>query len=681
VSTLRTLSGPFTRLLVVVSLLAAIAGESWLSRAAWTYLPHAVGVAALAGFLGGRFARSSTVATILFLTYLAPTVAVLTLGRFTVPYLLVWSAALTSCIASGNDGWQWAYPRPWRFPLVLWALTVAVAWPITALRETDFESLELLQRYNIPNTGIGGSPGMVISFAMDAAIVHLLGLVWFDWLLRQPGDVDQPRLQRTIIVPLALSITAGSLLALYQGLFDLHFLSAGVWALLHRASGPLMDANAYGAAAAMWTAGLLALVEGSPQRRTVAIAAALVCWGGLWMSGSRTAFASGCVALAVAGSAAVKHRPLVRMRPRILVIGAGAAALVIATLLVVPVSSESPLRRLTRTLPSDASRESIADFAREMWNRNGYGTAATTLIVRHPATGVGLGLFNLSGSAAYPRPGRRPLPPDNAQNWWRHHVAELGFVGATGLLVWTAIFAVFLVRTSGDPDRPVRAAAIKGAILGFVIASLFGVPAQSLPVTITFWTFVFWYARLTAPQLTSGHANDDLPAAQWAILFAIVTLYGATLLAEARGSERPAMRAALGKWRYTYGMFDPGTAGSVGETDRVTERHAVSVIPNDGPYMILTIRAEHPDIERQPVHAMVAVNGRTVFDRAIRTSAPVLRLVNTGTASRAILETRVDRTWKRVDSPSQPGIGLSISWHFAGEAPPGAPAIPAPLTR
>jgi len=237
------------------------------------------------------------------------------------------------------------------------------------------------------------------------------------------------------------------------------------------------------------------------------------------------------------------------------------------------------------------------------------------------------------------------------------------------------------VRTSGDPHRPVRSAAIKGDILGFVIASLFGVPAQSLPVTITFWTFVFWYARLTAPQLTSGHAIDDLPAAQWAIVFAVVTLYGATLLAEARGSERPAMRAALGQWRYTYGIYDPGTPGSVGETYRLTERHGVSVVPNDGPYMILTIRAEHPDIERQPVHAIVAVNGQTVFDRAIRTSDPVVRLVNTGRASRAILETRVDRTWKRVDAPSQPEIGLSISWHFAGEAPPGASAIPVPLTR
>jgi hypothetical protein len=666
--------------LVIGSLLTAIAGESWLSRAAWIHLPHAVGAAAIAGLLGGRFARSSTLSTILFLTYLAPVVAVLTLGRFTVAYLLVWSAALTAFIVSENGSWQWAYPRPWRFPLVLWAITVAVAWPITALRETDFESLELLQRYNIPNTGIGGSPGMVMSFAMDAAIVHLLGLIWFDWLLRQRGRVDERQFQRTIIVPLASSITAGSFLALYQGLFDLHFLSAGIWALLHRASGPLMDANAYGAAAAMWTAGLLALFEGSPQRRAVTIAAALVCWGGLWMSGSRTAFASACVALTVAGSAAARHRPLVRMRRRVLVIGAATAALVVAALLVVPISSESPLRRLTRTLPSDTSRESIADFAREMWNRNGYGKAATGLIARHPATGVGLGLFNLSG-AAYPRRGERRIPPDNAQNWWRHHVAELGLVGAAGLLLWTAVFIVFLVRTSGDPHRPVPAAAIKGAILGFVIASLFGVPAQSLPVTITFWTFVLWYTRLAAPELTAGHASDDLPAVQWAIVVAVVGLYGATLLAEARGSERPAMRAALGQWRYTYGIYDPAAPGSAAETYRLTERHGVSVIPNESPYMIFTIRVEHPDIERQPVHATVAVNGRTIFDGAMRSSAAVLRVVNTGTASRVILETRVDRTWKPVDAPSHRDIGLAISWRFAGEAPAGASVIAAPLTR
>ena len=556
--------GPATKGLALGSLVLAIGYESWLARPVWRLLPLTVAGVALAGLIGGRFARWPTTAAVLFFTYISPALALLLLGRFTVEFLVVWSAALTGVMAADRDRWQWAFPSTWRFALILWAVTVAVAWPITALREADFESLALLQRYNIPNTGIGGSPRTVIIWGMDTAIIHLLGLLWFNWLFQHAGRLADGAFQRRIAWPMAASIIVGSLLALYQGVFDRSLLTVGAWASLQRAPGSLLDANAFGAAAAMWTAALLAFISRSWLQRGAALTGAAVCWGGLWMSGSRTALIAACTPLISVSVAALKQPRGARVRLHKLAAGAAGIALLALVLVLVlaPAAPGSPLGRLRSTLPSDFSSASLGAFVREMWNRNGYGEAATGLIAEHPVTGVGIGLFNLSG-AAYSRSPAGHLPPDNAQNWWRHHIAELGFLGAAGLLFWTFLFLVFLARTSGDGPRRLPAAALKGALVGFGLVSLVGMPAQSLPVTITFWTVAFWYARLAAPTSQPVPMEDVRPA-RWAVLLALVAVYGLTTLVLARGDNRPAMRAAAGKWRYTLRYLRPRHSGCRG---------------------------------------------------------------------------------------------------------------------
>jgi hypothetical protein len=313
-----------------------------------------------------------------------------------------------------------------------------------------------------------------------------------------------------------------------------------------------------------------------------------------------------------------------------------------------------------------------------MWNRNGYGAAATALIAEHPTTGVGIGLFNLSGSA-YSQSAAIQVPPDNAQNWWRHHIAELGFVGAAGLILWTGAFLTFLARTSAAGERRVPAAALKGALIGFGLVSLVGMPAQSLPVAMTFWVFAFWYTRL---QRTRPDAAGGLRPREWAMLLAIVLAYVVTFVVLARGDQRPAMRAAAGNWRYTYGIYDPGPQADENGTVRWTERHGVSVIASRAPWMILTVKAQHPDLLARPVRARVQVNGRNVVDRALHTDAPIVQVINIGPADRAIIETRVDRTWRPTGADdSRPDVGLSLSWTFVTDRPAGLPALTAPFPR
>ncbi len=98
--------------------------------------------------------------------------------------------------------------------------------------------------------------------------------------------------------------------------------------------------------------------------------------------------------------------------------------------------------------------------------------------------------------------------------------------------------------------------------------------------------------------------------------------------------------------------------------------------------MLLTVRAEHPDIVQRPVRAKVAVNGRTVLDTTLHTSAPILRVVWTGPAPRAIIEARVDRTWRDPAAPADaPEAGLTLSWRFVSSAPEGLPIVSAPGPR
>jgi hypothetical protein len=631
-------------------------------------------VAALAGLVGGRWTPRPAAYGILFFTYLTPLAFRAILGRFSIEFLLVWSAAITGFTIGERNRWTWAYPGLWRFPLVAWALVVALGWPIMSLREIDFESLALLRRYGVVNTAVGGSPEELIRWGMDTAVVQLVGLLWFNWLLQNAGRVSDASYERWIAKPLAASAVAASLLAVYQGLYDNTFLAAPPWPLLHRASGSLMDANASGTVAAMWTAGLLSFHSRTWGGRATTLSGVAACWGGLWMTGSRTALALAGTALVVIGFGLLRHLAGARLRLGIPAAAVAMVALLGAILLMDPGTSQTPLARFRRTLPSDMSGATLGAFAQEMWNRNGYGRAATALIAEHPIVGIGIGVFHAAG-AAYLR-----VPPDNAQNWWRHQVVELGVLGAAGLLYWTGVFLVFLARTSGTDVRRLPAAALKGALLAFGAISLVGMPAQSLPVTITFWTLAFWYMRVV--QWPLPYDADSSPSRTgWTCVAAVVGAYAITLAVLARGDDRPPMRAVAGQWAYTYGVYDPpGLPQAEGATLRWTEQHGVTVLPHDVPWLILTIRAEHPDIRDQPVRARVDVNGRTIVDTKLHTHAPLTRVIDTGTSPRAVIETRVSRTWRPLGaSANHPEVGLSLSWRFVAHRLTGMPAVSAPL--
>jgi hypothetical protein len=647
-----------TKVLVFASLAGALAFESWQGRFSYPYLPMLTALAAIAAAVGSRLRPRHTAFTILLFAYWFPLLFVAATSRpFLPPFFLIWSGALAGLIAGDPDTLTWSFPRKWRLPLVLWALAVAFGWPLVAFREVDFESFALVERYHVSNTGIGGSPTMIVTWMADVAVLHLIGLLWFDWLCRRTAFDDTRDVQRWIALPLAIGVTAGAVLALYQGTIDPGFLSGNVWPSMGRAAGPLIEANAFGMIAALWSTGLLAFT-GSRRIRLLGVAGALLCWGGLWMTGSRTALLAGFIALVPVAFAAIRQAGGFWARKRELSLAA--AALVVAAGIVLALPNRGPLDRL-RYMPTFAGDEGVDWLVREFWDRSSYGGVAAKMIAAHPSAGIGLGLFHMMG-ADYIRVHLHEVPPDNAQNWWRHNLVEMGVLGAAGLVVWSLLFAGFLARSSGDGATRLPAAALKGALVSIGLASMMGMPAQSLPVVITFWTFAFWYTRLVERD-ASTWSSGGLGPIGWVTVTVVVAAYLGMTVVEAQRSLRPPMRATVDYWPYAYGVYDPPERPADGVM-LWTERHGVAVIPVGGPIMMLTVRAEHPDLSQHPVRALVKINGQTAVDMKLSADVPVLRKIDIGSVRYAVIDARVDRTWRTGKVEAEREIGLAISWKF-----------------
>ncbi len=48
---------------------------------------------------------------------------------------------------------------------------------------------------------------------------------------------------------------------------------------------------------------------------------------------------------------------------------------------------------------------------------------------------------------------------------------------------------------------------LRGVLIGFFIASLFGVPSQSIAIVMTFWVFVFWLSLEATPVAADTSAQ------------------------------------------------------------------------------------------------------------------------------------------------------------------------------
>ena len=433
-----------SRIVVLCSVLAAVPLQTWLGARVYHPLLWLVEAALAAGFIVALVAPGAATAIVLVCAYIAPVAVGVTIGRYHSTFIEIWIAAMLGVILASGLTRGWRLPPRWRWPLIAVALVVAIGWPIVIWRETDF-NLALLDNYRVANTSGGVAPPVAAIGILDTAITHLLGLLWFDCLYARYAGTSQ-RFIRVVALPLGISAALSCALSWYQAFVDLTFWSSSTWALIRRASGTMLDANVSGMVAACWLAGFIALAGAWQGRRRMIASGAgvLLAFVAVWSSGSRTALLAAMVGAGFALAAAILQSSPATRRRTGLVVGASAAAAIVL-LSILPLPTIGPLERIRAGIHA-AGAKGPAGVVTSLWDRDAYGSASTRAIRDTPWVGVGVGAFTLM-SMDYVRAGGGPeIPFDNAQNWFRHQLAELGVIGCAGWLLWVGLFAGTLIR-------------------------------------------------------------------------------------------------------------------------------------------------------------------------------------------------------------------------------------------
>ncbi len=641
-----------TKRVVLASAAAAVAFQAWHSAEWHPYLLRTLLVVPVLTYLVGRKIPETSAGIVMAAGYFVPTALILITG-LQQPYFSVWAAILLTTIA-GTVSPGWHSPPRFRFAMCAWGLTVALTWPLVAWRELDW-TLGVL--FGPPITRSSNQHTVPTAlWVAQIATTHLVGLLWLDWLLARFRDGDAVGFERRIIRPLLGAAVAAALLAIYQGHVTLEFPRQSLWAAIGRASGALDDANASGALLALWVAVPLAITLGRARWQQALLAlVSIVLLLGLWETQSRTA-----LLCAVVGLIGVGHAAFLRSRHRLRLAALMLAAVVAAAALAVFAFRTGSQNTVTRMQDyvHFFNAGGVRQVGRELWVRNGYGTAAMEMIRDEPLQGVGVGTYSvLSGD--YGRQSGSPLPTDNAQNWFRHQLAELGAIGCVGVLAWSlALVAALFARPHVDPNRD-RTLIVKYALAGFGLISLVGMPSLNLFVAMTVWTFCAWlFLRLGAgdERYRPAAADARLPF----IAASIVAVVAASLTAYAGWhSLRPPYRAARFDYPYSVGFYAP-IEDPTGQT--LTTRTGVIVPRAHTGLLKLTLWVDHPDADARPVQVELWVNHKRYVRGRFARSVPLTRYIPVPSGKRFVLETALDRTYP--GAAPNPEVGLNVRWAF-----------------
>jgi hypothetical protein len=636
-----------SKIAVALWAVAAVLIEFYYASPGWPAL-RTLGPLILAGFALLSVIDRRSVALVAAAPYLFPAALYLWIGEYHVHYTIAWLAAMLGLVLPDALRRGWHAPPRWSIPLACWAGVIAVTAPIVVLRSTDFH-LELLTRTRLPHEALGGLTYQSIGWVGHVALALVIGILWFDWLL----SLDAPFFTRWVVTPFACGAFVLSAVSLYQMVRDITFLNPTVYASIHRATGTLFDANIAGALAAMWVGGWIAFALAAGRPVLIAIPGVLLAWAAVWASASRTALGSALVVTLFGALAVLK--PLVK-RPRLLA-GLLVVALFIAAGAVVALSrseaAAGPAARLRGmvTLATTSPRQ----LAQTLWDRDGYGVAANRMIARYPLFGVGVGAFHemapeFAGS----------LPADNAQNWFRHQLAEIGLVGSVGWIFFVVSFAWWILRVRRG--EPTTIWAVRGMLIALVLVSLVGMPGQDPAVAITFWTVAAWAVTIVGSPPSRGTS-----ATPWVAAMVIVLAAGIGTAQLAAGRLRLPVRiqhAISGDYaEYSYGFWS-AEQDDQGEF-RWAKTRATTVIHADGKVMRLTTAVNFPDVSEHPTHVKAWVDGRLVIDGELTGEAPSItqQVPIPPGEQRVLIETWADRS---VVAPPPDGreLALQVRWRF-----------------
>jgi len=645
-----------TKLAVLGWVCAAVALQTWLTPG-WRELELLTAAAFVVAALLTAF-KPGLVAAVLVFTYVFPALIRLSQGTYHVSYDVLWMSALLGAITPQTVRTPWHLPGRWRAPLVCWALIIATSATIVACREVDF-NVALLTESRMPSEILNGVPRFTVGWVLHVALNLLIGILWFDWLFGAKVDF-----RRSVVAPLAASCAVMLAVAVYQLFVDVWFLNETVYGGLGRAGGTVFDGNAMGTIAAMWIGGLVLYVRELKSWRSLVLGVGIsAAWMAVWASQSRSGFAAAVIVTGfVLIDSGITHVDVARRFSRrwpILLL----PAIGMILLAMISAVAGGPIERFRRLVSSTGS---LTNLLAELWNRNEYGQYAVRMITDHPLFGVGAGSFHLLVTD-YARLSGSWIPSDNAQNWYRHQLAEFGLVGSVAWILWVVVFAAFVLRRSNPAVSQPGTRIVRGMLVAFALVSLVGMPSQVVSVVMTFWTMAFWFVWMAgdSPPATSIRART------WALIAIVCLVYGLGTIRLASTDLRvPARAERLGR-SYAYGFYHPEPDGAGGE-QRWARRRAAILIPASTRWLELTLGVNHADIDTEPVKAKVWLDGRVVLDTVLRSTTPVTQPISISADRRQVLL----ETWvSRVVRPRDFGVaddrelGLLVKWAFLDRAP------------
>jgi hypothetical protein len=649
-----------SKLIVFAWTCLALSAVVYFSQPAWPGLPAYAALAFVAMAVAASVTRRA-VAAVLLLTYVFPIVFRIVTGLNYSPFSAAWTAGLLGAMAPDALRAGWHLSNRWRAVLVCWALTVAAGASIVVLRELDF-NWALAFSTEVANSSAGGWPSFVATWSLHAATVLLTGILWFDWLCA----LDAAQFRTFVALPLGASCAVLVTVALYQLFVDISFLNPTIYGALNRASGTIMDGNLLGTIAGLWIGGVMLLFP-APFTRTgvlVRVAAMAACWLAVWASGSRTGLAT---AFIVSSCVVISARKQFSIRAVIAALASVATvAAVVASL--GSANAVGPLRRIREMAPT-VSKGSVRELAIDLWERDGYGPIASAMIRRHPFTGVGVGGYHFMQADFARLEKRTVLSPDNAQNWYRHQLAELGIIGSLGWIAWVVLFGAFVVRPASSD--PTNAWIARGMVAAFALISLVGVPGQEVAAAITFWSVAFWYQSLVGAPAALGARR----LGAWMAVIGTVAAFVLGTLWSARTALRVPARAQTVGWPYMYGFHVRQPADGEG---RWTKRHAVAVVEAPTPHLLIIEKpnglAALPARQRggqTPMHVELRVNGQPLVDDQVQGPGPLTKYVRLPGSGWVFIEARVNETLRPADvgMADDRELGVFLQWLFLDREP------------
>ena len=652
-----------TKPLLFLSLAGAIWSTTWGLSFALPVLRPVVPVAFAVAWAATRFKPVIVRQVLLGAYYWIPAIFIILVVVVPPGDWVVWMAPLCGVILATTPMRRWAMPAMLRVPLAFWALVVATTWPIVLFREADFLWVR-----------IHPSTAWWVGVVASATI---LGILWLDSLFATFPAVEDPRAsyERQIVMPMAAGWLVAGSVAMYQMFVDVTFLNVGLFGALHRARGTLGDANPFGVISAMWGPVIFAIAieRWSGWRRLAGAAALPLSWLAVWASGSRSSLPIALLAVVIIVYwyvRSVESKRVVRLAAvagmLVLLVAAGGIAARRSGV-------ESPMARVTSSFAPRWSLEWASGAASKLQSRDRYGTLSAIVIREFPYVGIGVSAFHGIVPIYAQKVLHVVLPPDNAQNWFRHQLAELGVIGSLGWMLWVAWFVGLLAFGRPKGGRPLTTGVLRGVLVGFGLISLVGMPGMDVSVVFTFWALAFWFLALLEPGYREALGRRLVRPAWWIVVWLTVLGYAVATAYVGWTDLRPPVRAAAADLDYSYGFYP--SRGS--ETFRWAAKRAVAVLPtpSDRRWLQVEIRVERLNLARKPVDVRVWTDRHLVVRAQLSSVDPVTRYFKVPDGhSRVMLETWVSRTLRPrdfgVDDDRE--LGLIVDWHFLDALPPGA---------